>query len=498
MSTTEAMADDISEFGDPYELVEAEELVMLKLEAPLPPGRSVPKAFAVSSDRSMLTTDYIGFVNNRGFLVKYSYPRALFAGCRDFKGGKGFLATARDVLCKTHTLVIVHNRDAVVDLAAWFPGVLALVLFHNLNCQRTEKAHMQGNRPISRMNRLCGTTPGLGAEELFLSPFALTTLFAFCPDISHVQAPMEYIVKMAGQVKAEGLRQLPLLESCRELTLGRLTRIVDGRYVTMSEVDENTMKMAIEQYPDIEQLQVAAMKPNAIPLIARFTRLRRLHLMSYSDGRDELCRFDRLIKLLEELRLTHLKLMCFMDVSLLKISEACKNLESLSLTECAVSDENVPRDAFLKLKSLALADGIKEKPFFSLLRAARGLTELRLENRWTVMMFVGGPLNSPRQRHEFLRSLTLGTDLAVTRLQVSIADLHAMMQSTPALVTLRTDSYDIRLFVGHFHPRVRLTWTACTVCAAEFPKMDAEQAEMWRDVYIGDLLKGNCKGHRNG
>ncbi|KAH6923426.1 hypothetical protein HPB50_001065 [Hyalomma asiaticum] len=103
-------------------------------------------------------------------------------------------------------------------------------------------------------------------------------------------------------------------------------------------------------------------------------------------------------------------------------------------------------------------------------------------------MFVGRPLNSSRTRHELLRVLTLSTDLPLTSLKVSIADLHEMMQSMPALVTLCTDSYDIRLFVGHFHPRVRVAWTACTVCAAEFPRMDAEQAEMWRKVYMRDML----------
>lgn len=491
MSAAESMANDIGEFGDPDELAEAEDLVMLKLDTPLPPGRSVPKAFAISSDRSMLTTDYRGFVGNRGFLVKQSYPRALFAGCPAFKSAKRLLVTAQDVLCKTHTLVIVHNRDAVVDLAAWFPGVLGLVLFHNLNCQRTEKAHMQGNRPISRLNRLCGNTPAMGAEELYLSPFALTTLFACCPKISHVQASMQYIVRMASQVKAEGLSHLPLLEGCRELTLGRVAQLVDGTHTPLSEVDENIMDMALEQYPDIEQLQVVATKPGVIPRIAKFAHVTRLFLMWYdssgANGND-LCPFEQLTKVLEGLSLTHLKLVGFSDVRLLKISETCRNLESLSLSGSHVCNENVPPDAFPKLRSLALADGSNDEPFLSLLQAARGLTELRLEGHRTVKMFVGRPLNSSRMRHELLRVLSLSTDLPLTSLQVSIADLHEMMQSMPALVTLCTDSYDIRLFVGHFHPRVRVAWTACTVCAAEFPRMDAEQAEMWRKVYMRDML----------
>lgn len=491
MSTAEAMANDIGEFGNPDVLAEAEDLVMLKLDTPLLPGRSVPKAFAISSDRSMLTTDYRGFVGNRGFLVKQSYPRALLAGCPAFKSAKGLLSTARDVLCKTHTLVIVHNRDAVVDLAAWFPGVLELVLFHNLNCQRTEKAHMQGNRPISRLNRLCGNTPAIGAEELYLSPFALTTLFACCPKISHVQASMEYIVRMASQVKAEGLSHLPLLENCRELTLGRVTQLVDGTHAPLSEVDENVVDMALEQYPDIEQLQVVATRPGVIPRIAKFARITRLSLMCYNSSGangNELRHFDQLTKVLQVLSLTHLKLVCFSHVSLLKISETCKNLQSLSLSGSHVCNEKVPPNSFPKLRSLALPDGIKDDPFFSLMRAAHGLTELRLEGRWTVKMFVGGPLDSSRPQHERLRALTLSTDLPLTSLHVSIAGLREMMQSMPALVTLCTDSYDIRLFVGHFHPRVRVAWTACTVCAAEFPKIDAEQAEMWRNVYMRDML----------
>ncbi|XP_037580950.1 uncharacterized protein LOC119464167 isoform X2 [Dermacentor silvarum] len=414
MSCAEAMADDLGQFGDPDELADAEDLVMLKLERPLPAGRTVPKQFTLSGDRSTLTMDYLGFVGNRSFLVKQCYPRALFAGCPGLKSAKGFLTTAQDVLCKTHTLVIVHNRDAVVDLTAWFPDVLALILFHNLNCQRIEKAHVQGNRPISRLQRLCGTTPGIGADELYLGPFTLTNLFACCPE-------------------------------------------------------------------------VAAVKPDVISRISNFPLLTRLCLMCYDDTQ-ELCRFDRLTKVLEELSLTHLKLVCFTDVSLRTISETCKHLQSLSLSGSEVCNEDVPCDAFPKLRSLALADGIAEKPFFSLLRAARGLTDLRLENYWTVMMFVGGPMSSPRPRHELLRRLTLGTDFPVTKLQVSIADLRDVMQSAPSLAALCTDSYDIRMFVGSYHPRVRLTWTTCTACTAEFPKMDSQQEDMWRNVFMGGLL----------
>lgn len=487
MSCAEAMADDLGQFGDPDELADAEDLVMLKLERPLPAGRTVPKQFTLSGDRSTLTMDYLGFVGNRSFLVKQCYPRALFAGCPGLKSAKGFLTTAQDVLCKTHTLVIVHNRDAVVDLTAWFPDVLALILFHNLNCQRIEKAHVQGNRPISCLQRLCGTTPGIGADELYLGPFTLTNLFACCPEFSQVQAPMEYIVKMTEQVKAEEWHHLPLLESCRELTLGGIARLADGRYTMLGEADGKTMDMALEQYPDIKQLQVAAVKPDVISRISNFTLLTRLCLMCYDDTQ-ELCRFDRLTKVLEELSLTHLKLVCFTDVSLRTISETCKHLQSLSLSGSEVCNEDVPCDAFPKLRSLALADGIAEKPFFSLLRAARGLTDLRLENYWTVMMFVGGPMSSARPRHELLRRLTLGTDFPVTKLQVSIADLRDVMQSVPSLAALCTDSYDIRMFVGSYHPRVRLTWTTCTACTAEFPKMDSQQEDMWRNVFMGGLL----------
>ncbi|XP_075531094.1 uncharacterized protein LOC142564123 [Dermacentor variabilis] len=487
MSCAEAMADDLGEFGDPDELADAEDLVMLKLEKPLPAGRTIPKQFTLNDDRSILTVDYRGFIGHRSFLVKQCYPRVLFARCPGFKSAKGFLAAAQEVLCKTHTLVIVHNRDVVVDLTAWFPDVLALVLFHNLNCQRIEKAHEQGNRPISRLKRLCGNTPGIGTDELFLGPFTLTNLFACCPEFSQVQAPMEYIVKMTDQAQSGEWYNLPLLESCRELRLGGIARLAGGKYTILSKADGNTMDMALKQYPDIEQLQVAAVKPEVISRIPKFAQLTRLCLMC-SDDTQDLCRFDRLTPVLEELSLTHLKLVCFTDVSLRTISETCEQLQSLSLSGSEVRDEDIPCDAFPKLRSLALADGIAEKPFFGLLRAAPGLTDLRLENYWTVMMFVGGPMSTPRPRHEHLRRLTLGTDLPVTKLQVSIADLRDVMRSAPSLVRLCTDSYDIRLFVGSYHPRVRLAWTTCTACTAEFPKMDSQQNDMWRNVFMRGLL----------
>ncbi|KAK8762929.1 hypothetical protein V5799_034466 [Amblyomma americanum] len=455
------------------------------LEKPLPAGRPLPKQLILDTGRSKITTDHRGLIKHRSFLVKQNFPSALLAGCPGLKSAKGFLSTVQDVLTKTHTLVIVHNRNHIVDLTAWFPTVRALILYHNLNVQLIEKAYVQVKRPSSCLERLCGTTPGMGADELSLGPFTLTTLFACCPELSQLQAPMQYVVKTAKQFK-EGQWDypLPVLNNCRELSLGGIARVRGGRYAMLATTDAETIDMALEQYPDVEEMQVATLSSSVLARITKFRRLQRLAVMCHEN--DALCDFDpHMSAVLQEFSLTHLVLVCFEGVRLSTIAGTCRNLEKLSISGSKFLNEDIPLDAFPKLTSLSVGDSVSDQAFFSLLLAARGLTELCLDCKCTVSAYIRGPLVEPRPRHESLQRLSLGTDLSLKALHATTEDLHATMKCAPALKRLSTDSYDIRIFVGNYYPRVKVAWTSCTVCAAEFPKMDAQQEELWRTVFLG-------------
>lgn len=102
----------VGEMGDPDELANSEGLVMLKLEKPLPSGRTIPQQLTADASRSVLTTDQEGLTGCRSFLIKQCYSTVLFAGLPALKSTKGFLAAAKDIVGKAQELIIVHNRQA--------------------------------------------------------------------------------------------------------------------------------------------------------------------------------------------------------------------------------------------------------------------------------------------------------------------------------------------------------------------------------------------------
>ncbi|KAH6925027.1 hypothetical protein HPB50_027179 [Hyalomma asiaticum] len=489
MSFWEDMMQAVRKMGDPDELANGEDLIILKLENPLPSSRSVPQPLTADASRSVFTTGRDGVMSCRSFLVRQSYSTVLFSGLPELKSMKGFVNALRDIVSKTQELIIVHNRDRMVDLMSWFTKVSRLILYHDLMLQTECTSNMREMAQLSHLRQVWGTTPAVGTEELFLCPLTLTMLLANCPALSEIQAPVDEMVLLAERFAVHSPHLPPMFHDVRELTLGCYLRRSSRNATMMRDTRLSCMKKALERYPNLEQLQVTTTSRKVLACIPEFSRLKRLSVM-YGAAHKGMCPFDNSItNVLHALPLTHLTLKYFGGVVLSTIDSSCQNLECLSLLGCDILDEKIQAGSFSKLKSLALSDSIMEEAFFTLLNAAEGLTDLHLDGEWIISAYVGGPPSPVYQRpmHFALEQLTLATDWTVPALCVTIEELRRLIESMPLLRHLTTDSYDIRLCVQHYYPRVTLAWTTCTTCTAEFPKMNTMQHEIWQAVHGDDV-----------
>ncbi|XP_050048584.2 uncharacterized protein [Dermacentor andersoni] len=487
MSCWEDMMRAVGEMGDPDELANSEGLVMLKLEKPLPSGRTIPQQLTADASRSVLTTDQEGLTGCRSFLIKQCYSTVLFAGLPALKSTKGFLAAAKDIVGKAQELIIVHNRDLVADLMSWFSKVTRLILYHDLMLQMESSSHVREMAHTSHLCQVWGTTPALGTEELFLCPLTLTTLVANCPMLSEIQAPLDEIVLLADRFRIQSPHPPPLLGECRELKLGSHFRRPNRNAIMMGDASLACIEKALERYPHLEQLQVTTTSRKILTRITEFSRLKRVNIMYAAQG--GMCPFDPYItKMLQALALTHLTLKYFEGAHLSTIARTCKNLECLSLLGCNICNEKIQSGMFSKLKSLEISDSIMDDAFFTLLNVAEGLTNLYLDGEWIISAYVGGPPNPSHLRpiHPVMEQLTLVTNWTLPQLCVVPEEVRRMVESMPVLKRLSTDSYDIRLCVQNYYPRVTVAWTTCTTCTAEFPKGGIVQHEIWRIAHIDE------------
>ncbi|XP_075733209.1 uncharacterized protein LOC119175918 [Rhipicephalus microplus] len=488
MSYWEDMIQAIENVGEPDKLANGEDLIILKLKEPLPNGHSVPTPLTVDTGRSVLTMCQKDLANCRGFLAKQCYSTVLFSGLPELKSTKGFLAAARDVVFKSPELIIVHNRDRLVDLVYWFSKVTRLILYHDLVLQ-TESTTQVPQMPLtSHLVQVWGSTAAIGAEELFLCPITLLMLLTNCPGLSEVHAPLDEMLRVAEDFKRRSPHFPPLFGDRRELTLGSYLRRPCRNVIMMHSTTLPCMKKAIEWNPNLERLQLTTSSQKVLACIPRFSQLKRLSIMY--GPQNGWCPFDpHLSNVLRILSLTHLTIKYFEGVRLSTINNHCPNIECLSLLGCKIADETIRPGSFAKLKSLALSDSIMEEAFFTLLNIVKGLTDLYLDGEWIVSAYIGGPRTPAYQRpiHPAMEQLTILTDLSVPALHIVPEEVRRLIGWMPRLKRLSTDSYDIRLCVQNYFPHVALTWTSCTTCAAEFPKMNFAQHEIWRIVHAPDL-----------
>ncbi|KAL1419569.1 hypothetical protein MTO96_025307 [Rhipicephalus appendiculatus] len=198
MGLQELILEAMKELGDPDEVVNNEDLIVLKLKQACTNKRILPEDIALSGDARRLSMSQQAFVSRRAFLGNLRYSAALFAGCGEFLSSKAFFETAKYVLKNVRTLVIVHNRNSIFNLVTWFPTVTTIVLYHNLRLH-AETGVITSALPLSRMEELLGTMPALGLDRLFMSTDTLQSLFQQVPQAGH-----GYVVKRGTCVICKG------------------------------------------------------------------------------------------------------------------------------------------------------------------------------------------------------------------------------------------------------------------------------------------------------
>ncbi|KAL1433612.1 hypothetical protein MTO96_012439 [Rhipicephalus appendiculatus] len=422
MGCWEDMIEAIEKMGDPYVLANSEDLVVLKLDKPLPGGRSIPQQLTADSSRTVLTTCQEGFISCRSFLVKHSYSTVLFSGLPELKSSKGLLVAARDVVLKAQELIIVHNRDLMADLVSWFSKLTRLILYHDLTLQSDS------------------------------SDETLAMLLANCPSLSEIQAPLNEAVMLADRFRARSPHFPPVFNNCRELTLGSYLRRSTRSATMMGTASLPCVNKALELYPNLEQLQISTIDRDVLAFIPEVLPAQA----PFHNG-----------------------------ILLSTIARHCPNLECLSLLDCNLCDEAIQPGSFTKLRSLALSDCNMDEAFFTLLNDAEGLTDLHLDGEWAIASYVSGPAepSHPRPIHRKMELLTLATDWSLRALYLLPDEVRTMIESMPVLRRLSTNSYDIRLCVQNYYPHVTLTWSTCTTCMAEFPKVGFVQDYIWRSLH---------------
>ncbi|KAH8020078.1 hypothetical protein HPB51_024160 [Rhipicephalus microplus] len=319
------------------------------------------------------------------------------------------------------------------------------------------------------------------------------------------------MLRVAEDFKRRSPHFPPLFGDRRELTLGSYLRRPCRNVIMMHSTTLPCMKKAIEWNPNLERLQRLDVGGASVRLGMALRTFSERGLkysnddnstgseddndtsdFSAGDESSSNCLGTLAVahcNVLRILSLTHLTIKYFEGVRLSTINNHCPNIECLSLLGCKIADETIRPGSFAKLKSLALSDSIMEEAFFTLLNIVKGLTDLYLDGEWIVSAYIGGPRTPAYQRpiHPAMEQLTILTDLSVPALHIVPEEVRRLIGWMPRLKRLSTDSYDIRLCVQNYFPHVALTWTSCTTCAAEFPKMNFAQHEIWRIVHAPDL-----------
>ncbi|XP_077493777.1 uncharacterized protein LOC144104561 isoform X2 [Amblyomma americanum] len=460
-------ADVVREFSDPDNVCGEEDHIVLKLNEPWPSSSAstsseLPKGLLLGNDGHRIITTSHGFVENCERLSELGVVGALFVGCASFESSEQLATAARTILSKAETLVIVHNRDHVLNLVDWFRSVQVLVLHHDIKMHGMQKEWNLAGPSRSRLRRILGSTPALGTHNLLLIPRTICALFNWCPHLCEVQAPMQALLVTSDSLPSFVLPAQRSLSTSRSLILGCGLERLDG--------------------------MVYASRMETVVEIARFTELTELSLV-LGDGCNPFPFCGALETSLKPLRLKYLSLRLIEGVSLTAIANHWPNLETLLITECslAVDKEQIPAGALRALSTLrmcfiAVTEAALVRAMKSLLDAAAQVVTLRVDGNLLCACFICSCRYHSLRR---LEHLTLGTEEPLPVLRLTGDELRILPLALPSLRHVVTDSFDLRLFCQCYLPCVDVHWTQCTTCMAEFPLLDERQGRYWKTMHTG-------------
>ncbi|XP_029827689.2 uncharacterized protein LOC115312887 [Ixodes scapularis] len=476
--------DKVAELANPDDVVDAQDLVVLKLDRPWSGPHAVPAGCVLDSCSQRITTNQKSFVANKDNLTKQRFSAALFAGCSAFATYTALSNAAVEVLKKAETLVLVHNRDLVMDLVQRFPGLRLLVLMHDLRLQTEAKHRLDvcGKRS-SRLRQVVGTAPALGMDHLFLCPVTLISLLANCDMLCEIQAPMEEVISLSNPLLSGHPGGLPPFKTGQELILGSHAELPDGPRFAIEHVGAEHIASAQPLYVNLKRLTVTAASRETLARIADFEHIRRLSITFSADA--PLCPFGgHVVRLLKKFDLDELSLCRVDQVQLSIVARFCKDLRSLAFSCCNVNNETFS-NAFPKLERLSVGRHISSSTLRSLLAACPNLTGLELTSDDTCAAFLDRRSSRPTLAN--VMRLVLNTAWTVEDLGTDADTMRSLLKSLPALRHVVTDSYGLRLFFENYAPHVRLSWTGCVVCTAEFPKVSELQELAWTAILSGKV-----------
>lgn len=497
MDLQETMLRAIRELGDPEELVNREDLIVLKLEEAWTNGRLLPEEIELSDDEARLSMSQQSFVAYREFVGNLRCSAAAFAGCRQFWSLKAFLETAKYVLKSVRSLVLVHNRDDVIDIVTWFPTVTTVVLYHNMRADYESWLAPNAVTASSRLEQLLGTTPALGLDHLDLQKATLYSLLNKCPKLAVVMSPnLDDALSTMEVGTTVGSVRLPAAFRHKELFLGCTFIHHTGIPLVVTAKSAAAVEKAHRYFAEAEHLELTASSESAIGKVASYTSVTHLSLIS-AMLKDK-CSFEpHVTEVLSVLRLVHLSLTHFCKVRLSVIANLCPHLKFLAVRVCDIDEDDDTGATFFNLEHLYIGSVMKEPSFFKLLWSCPGLRELELDKDELTTAFIAGPssLCGEPFRLEHVERLTLRTftewynECGLDSRTELVSELDATLRRLPSLRRVRTDNYKIRLRIASCFPNIALDWCTCTACFAEFPRIHSLQEKTYAVTQYLKLTK---------
>ncbi|KAL1480405.1 hypothetical protein MTO96_051050 [Rhipicephalus appendiculatus] len=483
MATGEIMMAAVEDFGDPEELVHCEQRVTLKLESAwVTEKQPLPDDLTLGEDKKTVTMKPDDMVTNRDLLGSLGIAAALFAGCDELTASSPVLKGS-------------PRRNLVSDLITWFPSVTTIVLYHDLKLQHDKDYKMQGLVKHSHLERLLGTTPALGADYLLIMPLTSVNLHFNCPKLEMLRAVNLHAVRGDdGEPSTPTFKCACVTASFtrEEALLGCTLTALNGEPVTAHALSADEVAVFAkdrDHCSEIRSLRLTSTTERGLEEAGCFANVTQLSLNFASET--SYCPFyPHIANVLSRLTLESLWLSNVTDVSVSTIAKLCGGLECLGLGECVVLDEEIGEDTLFQcLRKLRVGRSMSERTFFGLLRSCPSLAELQVyDDDLTTAFLLGLPEFAVKHTGlECLETLTLRTDPrgcgGLVGRQVLPDDLDRALAVLPALRSVRTDDFRVRLHIEMCAPQVRLDWDGCTVCLAEYPKMDSFQERLWLDVH---------------
>ncbi|KAL1421654.1 hypothetical protein MTO96_023125 [Rhipicephalus appendiculatus] len=469
-------------FGDPDVLTLAEDHIVLKLEAALPPDVMLPEGLAFGDvDGRLLVANQRSLVSASGSaLLRWtSVSKALFCGCASFDSCDLFASVGSELLRDAQEVHIVHNRNTVYKLIRMFPNAKVIALPHDLSRHFTDFDVPQGDlaAPLVKQSQLRQLVGSSGDQRTECLPFSRETTLALirsCPYVCRIDSRWvvscftepHHLLTSTDCGKAEKFTHVNLIDQDLVLATTRL-----GMPAAAADV-----AVAAKTFPSLQTLEVCLGSQEALAKISAFRNLHSL-AVAFTAGfivRDMSTQLEQLLTklpVLEELELENCG-----GIRLLAISRLCARLKILRLVNCvgSLSDVPVDADAFAALECLELDMQILKAVFNSLLCAAKNkLRNAHFRDEALCLAFLQHCVQNGRcLPFQNLERLTLNTKESLSALGLQPEDLNDVLRALPALRRVETNSFDLRLFFENYgspRGRVSLSWIGCVYCAVHRP-----------------------------